>query len=223
MCFSATASFATMGLTGAIGIATLSRATYAREIPTAAIPLLFAAQQGIEGLLWLHLPSADGDSTTSALTLGFLLFAEVFWPIYAPLAVFLLEPRGQRRKFMTCCVAVGLAIGGYFLWRILHEPHSATIFAGHIVYVTGQEPSFVFGGSYLIATSLPLILSSRPAVSFMGWIVLIGCAAAYVAYWEAFTSVWCFFGATASLILLVHFTLSHRRRARIAADRVLQT
>lgn len=213
MCFSATASFTTMALTGVIGIATLSRATHAREIPTAAIPLVFAVQQAVEGLLWLHLPQAGSESATSTLTLAFLLFAEVFWPIYAPLAVYLLEPRGQRRKLMACCVAIGLAIGSYFLWRILHEPHSAMILGGHIVYVTGQQPSFIFGGAYLIATGLPLILSSRPAVSLMGWIVLTGCAVAYVVYWEAFTSIWCFFGAAASLVLLFHFALSQRRQA----------
>jgi hypothetical protein len=60
MCFSATASFIAFGVTGAIGLASVSRIRSSNELPLAAIPLVFASQQGIEGLLWLTLPVAPG-------------------------------------------------------------------------------------------------------------------------------------------------------------------
>jgi hypothetical protein len=56
MCFSAPASFITAGITGAIGVVALTRINEPRELPLAGTPLLFALQQGIEGLLWLKLP-----------------------------------------------------------------------------------------------------------------------------------------------------------------------
>jgi hypothetical protein len=39
---------------------------------------------------------------------------------------------------------------------------------------------------------------------------------AYVLYWEAFVSVWCFFAAAASAVILWHFELSRRRSFRMA-------
>ena len=45
MCFSASASFVTAGITGAIGIVALTRVKGPREVPLAATPLLFAFQQ----------------------------------------------------------------------------------------------------------------------------------------------------------------------------------
>jgi hypothetical protein len=81
MYFSASASFVTVGITGAIGIVALTRVQGAREIPLAATPLLFAFQQCIEGLLWLSLPVAPDGSLSTALTILYLFFAEAFWPL----------------------------------------------------------------------------------------------------------------------------------------------
>ena len=92
MCFSATASFVTAGTTAIIGVVALTRANGPRELPLAATPILFALQQGIEGLLWLDLPVAPDGPLSTGLTLLYLFFAEVFWPIFVPIAVLLVEP-----------------------------------------------------------------------------------------------------------------------------------
>ena len=65
---------------------------------------------------------------------------------------------------------------------------------------------------YLAATGLPLMLSSQRTVALLGTIVLIGSAIAFVAYWEAFVSVWCFFAAAASVVVLGHFEWARQRR-----------
>jgi hypothetical protein len=216
MCFSATASFVTAGITGAVGIVALSRVNEPRELPLATTPILFALQQSIEGLLWLTLPFAPDGSTSTGLTLLFLLFAEVFWPVYAPIAVGLIEPNGRRRQLMLLCLAVGAGVGAYLLWSIVTRPHGAVILDGHIVYVTKHEYSDAVALCYLTATSLPLILSSQRTVATLGAIVLMGSAVAYVFYWEASVSVWCFFAAAGSVVILGHFEWSRRRRLRIA-------
>ena len=51
MCFSATASFLAAGATFAVGAAALSRIGSPKEIPMASMPMIFAAQQAIEGVL----------------------------------------------------------------------------------------------------------------------------------------------------------------------------
>src|SRR5689334_7720600 len=216
MCFSATASFVTAGITGAIGIVALTRVKGPREVPLAATPLLFAVQQCIEGLLWLSLPLAPDGSLSAALTVLYLFFAEAFWPLYAPIAVWLIEPNEYRRHLIVLCLGVGASISAYLLWWILVHPHFATISDGHIVYVTEYRHSDAVGTAYLAATGLPLLLSSQRSVVVLGAIVLVGLIVAYAFYWEAFVSVWCFFAAAASVAILCHFEWSRRSRPQIA-------
>lgn len=205
MCFSATASFVTAGLTGSLGIVCLSRVTEPRQLALAATPVFFALQQCVEGLLWLNLPVAPDGPGSASLTLLFLVFALVFWPVYAPFAALLLEPNQSRRRLMLGCLAIGGGVGAWCLWSLLSHANGAVISDGHVVYVTQPRHSPALALAYLAATCLPPMLSSWRAVAALGAIVLIGCVVAYELYWEAFASVWCFFAAAASAVILGHF------------------
>jgi hypothetical protein len=216
MCFSASASFVTAGLTGAIGVASLTLVNGPRELPLAGVPLLFALQQSVEGLLWINLPSAPDAAIGKDLTVCFLFFAEVFWPVYAPLAIWLIEPGSVRRRLMLLCLAVGVGVSCVLLWSLLTRSHCASILDDHIVYVTEGRHSSILSIGYLVATSLPLMLSSRRTLLALGTIVLVGSVVAHIFYWEAFVSVWCFFAAAASVVILFHFQSSRRRRPGIA-------
>jgi hypothetical protein len=77
MCFSATASFSAASITAVIGVATLWQVKHRRELLLAAIPLIFAFQQAIEGALWLHLSAGSSGEAVAALSLSFLVFAKV--------------------------------------------------------------------------------------------------------------------------------------------------
>jgi hypothetical protein len=216
MCFSATVSFVTAAVTGGIGIVSVSRTTERRELPLAATPLLFAAQQCVEGLLWLNLPVAPDVPGAPGLTLLFSLFAQVFWPIWAPFAVLLTELNQQRRRIMEICFAGGIGVGGWCLWSLMSYPHNAVILDDHVVYSTGPRHSTALALAYLAATCLPAMLSTWRTVAVLGGVVLVGCVVAYVAYWEAFASVWCFFAAAASVVILGHFEHTRRRMPRMA-------
>lgn len=214
MCFSAMASFVTAGVTGVIGLVSLTRARQGRERLLAATPIFFAVQQGIEGWLWLELPVSPDGPISSELTLAYLLFADVFWPVYTPLTVLLIEPGIWRRRLMLAGLAIGVCVAGYLLWRVLFHAHSALIVDGHIVYKTGSRYPVEIALLYLSATGLPLIASSRRTVVILGGIVLVGCTVAYAFYWQAFVSVWCFFAAAASVVILGHFEWARRYSAR---------
>jgi hypothetical protein len=216
MCFSATASFVAAAVTGGIGIAALTRLRQPREILLAATPLLFAAQQMIEGLLWLDLSAARETVTASTLTWLFLLIAEVFWPVYVPLAVWLVEPRRRRRWMMLACLAAGVAAGTYLRWWVLARPHDAILLDGHIVYVTAYRNSLAIAGSYFAATVLPLWLSSHRRLNIIGLVILAGYIASYLFYWQAFVSVWCFFAAATSGLILWHLRQPRRARLQVA-------
>lgn len=212
MCFSATASFVTAGITGLVGIATLTRVDRAQEIPLAAFPLIFAAQQMAEGFLWVTLPVPSEAPVASELTQVFLVLSLVFWPAFAPLASYLAEPERARRRMILICLAAGLLVAAYYLVTVIPASPGACISGGHIQYAISQAPP-VIGALYVAATAAALIVSSMRAVSLLGWIIFAGSIASYFFYWDALISVWCFFAAGASVVLLAHFEKLRALRA----------
>ena len=215
MCFSASASFLTAAVTGAAGIYALRRTQSAREVPLAAMPLFFAVQQTIEGALWLTLPSASCTQVCLTLTGTFLIFALVFWPVFAPFATFAIEDDPRRQRAILACLVIGAAVSVYLATILLGYEHQAVLNAGHIIYDSQPPPHSAIGIPYLLATGLSLALSSHRAVNLLSLIVVVGSVLAWFAYWDAFVSVWCFFAAGASAVVAVHF---ERARARAALD-----
>ena len=106
---------------------------------------------------------------------------------------------------MTICAAIGAGVAAYCLWSIVTYPHEAIIREGQIVYSGEPSPPIAIGMLYFVATSLTPLLSSHRAVVVLGIIVLAGSLFAYLMYWQAFASVWCFFAAAGSVVILVHF------------------
>lgn len=217
MCFSATASFLTAGVTGAIGIACLAKTESRQEWPLAAMPILFGIHQSVEGFLWFTLPMAPDSAAAAWLTFLFLLLAKVLWPVYAPAAALLIEPDGNRRWLMVPILAAGIAAGAYFLWSLIAGGHSAVVAAGHIVYRSDAPPPMGVSAMYMLATCATVVLSSHPAIQVFAGIVTLGAWTTYVLYWESFTSVWCFFAAAASIVVLLHFTHLERLRPTVQA------
>lgn len=211
MCFSATASFVSAGITAAVGLYAVSRTADPRELPLASMPLLFAAQQFIEGSLWLTLPVGPESAVSSWLSHSFLVFALIFWPLFGPFAALSIEPDALRRRMIGACLAVGVAVAVYFGWTMLTVPHRAAIAAGHIRYDVANTPVYV-GGAYIVATTLGLLVSSHRAVALLGLSVLIGAIISYAVYLETLVSVWCFFAAVASVIIARHFSWVEARR-----------
>lgn len=207
MCFSATASFAAgIGLTG-LGLATVWRVPEPRQRPFAALPLLFGLQQLTEGALWLALQSG-GEGAQACFTAGYLGFAEVLWPVWAPIAVWLIEPDGWRRSAITLCGAAGATIALALLYGLLTQFQIAELRAGHIYYGLPQYNAFRDANLlipsmtlYTAATCLCLMLSSDRLVRLFGVLLSAALAATFYAYEEWMISVWCFFAAGLSVIV----------------------
>jgi hypothetical protein len=181
-----------------------------KELPLAAIPLIFASQQGIEGLLWVSLPVAPSGPSSSLLTYLFLILGKVLWPVYAPLAVLIIESDQRRRILLKICLIAGVGTAVYFLGNILTNPHTASIQNTHIVYSIVPKLPDEIGLFYLIATGIAPVLSSHRIVTLFGAMVLVGSIVTYLFYWEAFTSIWCFFAAAASVVIFAHFERARR-------------
>jgi hypothetical protein len=202
--FSATASFTAAAVTGSIGALTLRSALAKHDyriLPLASFPLLFAAQQLVEGFLWLDLAGPEPGVCRTILIHAFSGYAEVFWPIFAPLAALLVEPERWRRRLMMLCLAVGLALSAYLLVKMVTHPYDAFVGSGHIVYENGFQYPSGLEFPYLVATTISLLLSSHKVVQLMAFVILVGFAVAYISFYESYPSIWCFFAAAASVLV----------------------
>ena len=101
MCFSAAASFTAGTILLGIGTLTLKSARRPRELPLAAIPLLFAIQQLGEGVIWLTF-RYGAPQLNVVMTYVYSFFSHVLWPVYVPVAVLLMEPSERRDERCSC-------------------------------------------------------------------------------------------------------------------------
>ena len=205
MCFSATASFSAGVLLLGIGTMTLRAATRPRQWPFAAIPLLFAIQQLSEGVVWLTF-SADAPLLNTLMTQVYSFFSHVLWPVYLPVAVWMIEPPGRRRRLLAALVAAGAGVGVYLLYMLVAFPVVSRPTGRHVEY---DSPHFFAAAVmllYLVSTTVSPLLSSLRGVRVFGALALLSFGAAYYFYATWFISVWCFFAALLSVVIYFHFT-----------------
>ena len=204
MCFSATASFSAGALLLGLGTLTLKSASRAREVPFAAIPLLFAIQQLSEGVIWLTF-RYEAPQLNTVMSHVYSFFSHVLWPVYVPVAVLLIEPPGWRRRTLLAFVAAGIAVGAYLLYVLVAFPIVSRPIGQHIEYVS---PHFFVATTmtlYLLSTAVSPVLSTHQMVKVFGVLALSSFAAAYFFYATWFISVWCFFAAILSAVIYLHF------------------
>ena len=212
MCFSATASFTTAALTGAVGVAAISRTTRVREIPIAAMPLVFAAQQAAEGALWLGFSHSWSASTMLFAANFFVLIALAFWPIWSPLALGSIELERWRRGAMLALLPVGLALAAYSTRSVLEYPFAASVVRHSLCYISRETYPTAAVPAYMLCTIAPWFLSSESPLRKVGGITAIGAAASLAFFYASFVSVWCFFAAAASIGIYAFF---HQRRSAV--------
>lgn len=203
MCFSATVSFSAGALLLGIGTLTLKSARRRRELPFAAIPLLFAIQQLSEGVIWLTF-SYDAPLLNAVMTHVYSFFSHVLWPIYVPVAVVLIEPPRRRRRALWVFVAIGLAVGAYLLYFLMNFPVVARPTGRHIEYVSPHFFAATTMTLYLLSTTVSPMLSTHRMVQVFGVLALLSFAVAYFFFTPWFISVWCFFAALLSVIVFFH-------------------
>ena len=224
MCFSATASFSAGALLIVIGTLTLKSARRPRELAFAAIPLLFAIQQLIEGVIWLTF-RVDAPLLNSVMTHAYSFFSHVLWPAYVPLAVWLIEPPGRRRPVLLVFVAGGFAVASYLLYILMAFPVVSRPTGQHVEYLSPHFYAAVTMTLYLLSTTASPLLSTHRMVKTFGALSLLAFGAAYYFYAQWFISVWCLFAALLSALIYFHFALPRsvgRNSKRVAARSATQ-
>lgn len=196
MCFSASASFIASGGLATLGVATLITSKKQEKV-LALIPILFAIQQFLEGIQWLYL---DSGTSSIAIGYGFLFFAFIVWPTYVPSFVYILDEK--RRRILKWFVILGSLLSAYFLCLLISGPILIYKVSESIHYDFHFPFRYAVIALYMLAIFAPLFISSLKILKWFG--VLVGILAAITGYFffVTFTSVWCFFAAVVSSVLL---------------------
>lgn len=214
MCFSATASFTTGAALLVVGAVTVRRTRRRADVPFALIPGLFGIQQLIEGAIWLTLPDR-APLLNAVLTHVYSIFSHVLWPVYVPIAVLLLEPTPWRRKALVAIAFVGGAVGLYLLYFLVSQPIVSQAQGRHIAYISPHFYVVAVMTLYVLSTCVSMFVSSHKRIRLFGLAAFVAFVAAYAFYAAWLISVWCFFAAALSIVVLLHFP---RRPSRLAGQ-----
>ena len=212
MCFSAIASFTAGAGLLIVGTITARRARRPAELPFALIPVLFGVQQLMEGALWLTFPD-KAPWLNGVLTVAYSLFSHVLWPVYVPIAVLLLEPVLWRRRVLTAIALAGAAAGLFLLYFIVTLPIVSQVQGRHIIYLSPHFYIVTVMILYVAGTCASMLFSSHRRVQLFGVAAFAAFVSAFIFYNVWLISVWCFFAAALSVIVLLYFPRRSARRA----------
>lgn len=210
MCFSAPVSFTASAVLLSAGLYSLRLASQhnPRYLPLAAIPIAFGVQQACEGLVWLGM---NGSSATEVRlgAFGFLAFAYWFWLFWAPWSVAIAEPNPIVQRVGWSLGLLGFGYGALLYLPMVFQPDWLAVQVVHhsIEYKTrlvfdpwfAQEvPRLV----YALIILIPFALASNRALTGFGAMIALSAIASHWLLHQVFVSVWCFFAAILSLLII---------------------
>jgi hypothetical protein len=212
MCFSAAANFVGSGVLGAVGVATLAKVKHRREVLFAALPVLFAIHQFIEGFVWLGLDGILSPVVAHDMGAAFMLYAQGLLPFLLPLSVLLFEPNAKNRRRMLPFLVLGAGTTLYILWALTAYPLQLYIRGNSIVYINQATNNMAVAVLYVVATCGSLFFSKIKMMVVFGAANLAILLAVMEVKRYAFTSLLCAYAAIASLIILAYFWTSSAER-----------
>jgi hypothetical protein len=212
VCFSAAANFVGSGVLGGIGIVTLTKVKHRRELLFAALPMLFAVHQFIEGFVWLGLDGILSPAVAHDMGAAFMLYAQGLLPFLLPLSVLLFEPTVKRRRRMLPFLVIGGSTTLYILWALTAFSTQVFIKGNSIVYLNPATNNTAVAVVYVIATCGSLFFSKVTDMIIFGAANFVILLTVMAVRRYAFTSLWCAYAAIASVIILAYFWRSNEYR-----------
>jgi hypothetical protein len=205
MCFSATANFVGSTVLAGVGVVTLTKVKHRRELLFAALPVLFAIHQFIEGFVWLGLDGILSPKVAHNMGVAFMLYAQGLLPFILPLSVILFEVDAKSRRRMQPFLILGTLTALYILWALTAYPTQVFVKGNSIVYINQATNNEAVAVLYVIVTCGSLLFSKIKDMVMFGIanLAILLVVMAFKRY--AFTSLWCAYAAIASVIILAYF------------------
>ena len=216
MCFSPAADFVVGGIVAGVGVDALRHVREPKQIPFAALPLLFGLHQVDEAFVWLGLQGHVAESIERVGVWVYVLFALVALPMLVPVAVFAIERAPFRRRLIAVLSALGIAVGISLGVALFRGSVNAAIDGRHVAYdVSALTQGRELTALYVVAACGALLACSARDIAVLGALNLV---AVPVLMWltvSGFISLWCFWAAIVSVVIDVHLRRSRGRRARV--------
>jgi len=220
MCFSATASFTVAAVlfpAGAYCIK-IARRIDNKWMPLAICPMAFSIQQAIEGIVWFGVNSGN-HAVTAAAARGFLFFSHFFWLAWVPFCIYWLESELWRRRLLFLLTGIGLLFGllaflsSFFItdWLSVEVVGNSLEYNLVLIY-DGIANRTVLRGIYGLIVVSALFLSPDWRIRIFGGLILTSLIVTYLFFAHAVISVWCFFAATLSTLIVVILEMERRRQ-----------
>lgn len=207
MCFSASVSFGSAALLLSVGtlVSVINHSKSYRMLTV--FPLFFGLQQALEGLVWVTMGLNSSQPLHQFGILGFLGFALIIWPSWAPWSIFYIEPNKGRKKILYALGVTGLCVSITALWILSKadvKAYSAGYSLGYSIshFQRYWSSNFEFL-AYVVPTLIPFFVSSLKPIKTIGCLIFAGMVIAQVMNQEASISVWCFFAALISFYVSI--------------------
>lgn len=209
MCFSAQADLVGGLVVGAIGIDVVRHVDRRREVRAlAALPLVLAVHQLTEAFVWWGLEGHVAASVGDTAKVAYLVIAFIVVPVYVPMAIWALEPRGPRRLAMLPFIALGATVAAVLGAAMIRGPVTADMARFHISYGIDLRAGGLIVGAYVVATCGAAILSGFRPVAVFGIVNLIAVAVLARLAVDGFASLWCGWAALTSGAIALYLRLS---------------
>lgn len=216
MCYSAQASFLTAATLAPIsGYCLNSSLRRHRNLwPLATIPIAFAIQQAMEGVIWTSLNHHNQPRAELAAKV-YLLFAICWWPFWGPLTAFVASrEKHKKRLFLVWTIlSIGWFFYGYLPMLAAARTHIQATVVHHSIHYTYSDNVMLGGGNRVPVTILYLFFTAGPFVfqdlgisnrlPLIVSLISVQASAYFAAH--AYTSVWCISAALLSSYCMVYF------------------
>jgi hypothetical protein len=198
-------NFTLSGAIGLVGVLTLRKVSTPNEVVFALLPLLFALHQFTEGFVWLGIGGYIELRAFHIATGIFIYYAQGLLPFLVPLAVWLIEKEGPRKKILAVLSFLGFGLAVYTMYGLSIVPSSVTVVDNALFYNNPWTANYYDAGIYILTTCGALMLSSSISIQLFGLLNFIGLTAIFFFRPYGFTSLWCLYAASISGLLYFHF------------------
>jgi hypothetical protein len=225
MCFSAAGSFAVSAVLAAIGGASLARNSSRPRRMFASIPLIFAAQQAAEGVVWLTFGDPAHAILHRVAVNGFLGVALIVWTTWLPSSLRALENDAARRRLLTALFGFGSLVALYAAVLLTWWPPTARIVGRCLTYdhpKIHDSAMFIYLCGYAIPSIIPFFVSTYRRARGIGGALVASLFAAILVERNALTSVWCFFAAVLSCLIWRIVSLEEQSSQELAARHAIE-
>lgn len=215
MCYSAQASFLAAASLVPMGGYCLNSAfkRHRQFWPIAAVPLVFAFQQAMEGVIWTSLDHHHQEHAEMAARF-YLFFALAWWPFWGPFTAWVASKDKLWKPIFGAWTVIAT---GWFLMAYLpaladsQNRVQATV-VHHSIHYTYSDEVVLAGGNripvtilYLLFTGGPIMIVRKTMIGLPIVFAITSVVACHFFFSQAYTSTWCISAAILSSFCMVFF------------------